>query len=213
MDLYNRFTQPGGKGNILTGGAISSGSGSISPDSLVHHITGTGTINTINLPYPGFSGHIYLISDSGFSFDTSGNIGVAGVARAKSVIPFLFDITTNKWYTLPVGFDPPTIFITAPVTGPLAGLSKTITAIATVTAPATLVQAEFFWQDAEGGLHGPVHPIGTALGGSPYSLLWTFPLCAETLGDKVQLTGKVLDSNGMYSTISGSDVLLTGRGC
>jgi hypothetical protein len=213
MELQNYFKPPGGIDNPLTGGAIASGS-SISPDRLVHHVTGTGVISTINLPYPGFTGPIYLIADDGFQFDTSGNIAVVGNKLAQSVTVLLYDQATSKWYPInPGSFTPPVLVITAPTTGPLGGLSSTITATATATAPATLVQAEFFWQDAEGGLHGPVYPIGIAMGGSPYSLLWTFPLCAETLGDKVQLTGKVLDSNGIYSTIRGCDVRLTGRGC
>jgi len=218
MDLYNRFTQPGGSSNILTGGVLASSSGSISPDSLVHHVSGTDIISTINLPYPGFNGPIYLISDDGFSFDDSGNISKVGVARAKSVIPLLFDLATNKWYTLPVGFRLPTINITSPSTGPLGGLSATITANATAYNGATLVQAEFYYQDG-GAPAQPYNLIGLASGGSPYSILWTFPTCGgfieDAVGDspRVNIYARAKDSNGQYSTDASIAVRLTGRGC
>lgn len=220
MDLYNRFRSPGGNGLILIGKSIPASS-SISPDCLVHHITGMGVISTINIPYLGFNGPLYLISDSGFSFNDVGNIvKTSELFQPGRVVTLLYDEMLAKWFPTNNGYKLPALNITAPSTGPLGGLSVTITANATAYNGATLVQAEFYWQDTFGGIYTrPFNLIGLVNGGSPYSKLWTFPICGAFLDDAssdpphVRLYARALDSNGQYSSDAGVDLRLTGRGC
>lgn len=64
----------------------------VKPTNPIHHITGTGTISTINAP-KGFTGPLMLISDDGFSFDTTGNITRGGEVPADTHLIFVYDGT------------------------------------------------------------------------------------------------------------------------
>lgn len=77
------------------GSPLASGA-SISPDRGIHHITGTSEITTINLPVTGFVGTIVLIPDEAFTFNTGGNIAVAGTAVVNRALHMTFDGTS--WY-------------------------------------------------------------------------------------------------------------------
>lgn len=95
MDKH--FTPPGDENQDLIGSPIASAS-SIIVDRMIHHVTGTGTISTIAVPYEGFCGPIFLIPDGIFSWDTAGNIALGGVATVGKAVAFLFDRKSNKWY-------------------------------------------------------------------------------------------------------------------
>jgi hypothetical protein len=62
----------------------------------IFHISGTTQINTINLPYTGFTGTICLIPDAAFTTGTSGNIALASTAVIKRALYLTYD--GSKWY-------------------------------------------------------------------------------------------------------------------
>lgn len=78
-------------------GAILSSGATITPTDPIHHVSGVGTISTINLPYVGFTGSITLIPDGAWATSTLlGNIGLASVAVFGRTITFTYDGT--KWW-------------------------------------------------------------------------------------------------------------------
>ncbi len=81
--------------NATVGIAIASGA-TITPSGDIFHVTGTSTINTINLPYPGFKGSITIIPDGAFTTGTSGNIALASTAVVKKALIMTFDGTS--WF-------------------------------------------------------------------------------------------------------------------
>jgi hypothetical protein len=97
--------QPGGAWKVLIGtngnimmfkGANVSSASTITPSGAIFHVTGTVTINTINLPFPGFTGSIYIIPDGVFATGTSGNIQIASTAVVSKQLIMTYDGT--KWY-------------------------------------------------------------------------------------------------------------------
>ncbi len=77
-------------------GSSLASAGTISPTKSVHHVTGTTTISTINLPYTGFKGSLKLIPDAIWATNTAGNIGLASTAVVGRVMEMTYDGT--KWY-------------------------------------------------------------------------------------------------------------------
>lgn len=77
------------------GGAVASAA-TISPTGPIFHVTGTTTINTINLPYTGFTGEITIIPDGLWATGTSGNIALASTAVVSKALTMAYDGT--KWY-------------------------------------------------------------------------------------------------------------------
>lgn len=77
-------------GAVLTSGAT------ITPTSTFHHVSGTATINTITVPYPGFVGPITLFPNGVWALGTSGNIAVASTAVVNKPLFVTFDGTA--WY-------------------------------------------------------------------------------------------------------------------
>lgn len=78
------------------GQAIASAS-TISPSYPIHHVTGTATIQTINMP-AGMTGPLHLIPDGVWALGTSGNIAKASTAVVGQVMHLHYDPTTSKWY-------------------------------------------------------------------------------------------------------------------
>lgn len=75
----------------------------IVPVKRTHHVTGTTAIATITPPSTdGFSGPIYLIADSVFSWLATGNIAAANPTTvvAGQAYGFLYDRTTAVWYPI-----------------------------------------------------------------------------------------------------------------
>lgn len=92
-----------GLGNVSVIGFLGVGKGAnvssastITPSSAIFHVTGTTTINTINLPWTGFTGSIYIIPDGVFATGTSGNIQIASTAVVSKQLIMTYDGT--KWY-------------------------------------------------------------------------------------------------------------------
>lgn len=77
------------------GGSVSSAA-TITPTGPIFHITGTTTVNTINLPYTGFTGSIQIIPDAATPFGSSGNIATATVCVTGKTMTMTYDGT--KWY-------------------------------------------------------------------------------------------------------------------
>lgn len=72
----------------------------ITPTHDVHHLTGNGTISTINPPSPSFVGVVTFILDNGsISFDNNGNIAYPAFGPPGNVaVEFYYDPNTSKWY-------------------------------------------------------------------------------------------------------------------
>ncbi len=94
------YRPPGGQFSNLVGGNLNSVV--IAPDRMVHHYVTTAEITTITPPHEGFTGPLYLISDSVFKWTTSGNIGgVPGTTLiAGHAYGFVYDRVRGKWYPL-----------------------------------------------------------------------------------------------------------------
>jgi len=100
-EFNSDFTPPGGQFSNLIGANLTSVV--LAPTRMVHHVTSTATITTITPPHEGFTGPLYLIADSVFSWTTSGNIlGAPGTTlTAGRAHGFLYDRVAGKWY--PIG--------------------------------------------------------------------------------------------------------------
>lgn len=80
-------------------GAVIASSSRITVTHPIHHVSGVGTIYTIDVP-PGFTGPIWLIPDGAWSLGLGGNIGTAvGPVTAGIAISLVYDGT--QW--VPVG--------------------------------------------------------------------------------------------------------------
>lgn len=58
------------------------------------------TINTINLPFPEFSGEIKIVAynNSNVTLGTSGNIVMTTTLTSNTLYTLLYDVTQNKWF-------------------------------------------------------------------------------------------------------------------
>lgn len=79
--------------------AVASAS-SISPVGNVTRITGNTTISTIVQPTPYFNGPLWLLNTDASvgTWDTAGNIALAGTMTRYKLFAFVYDPTTSKWY-------------------------------------------------------------------------------------------------------------------
>ncbi len=57
----------------------------ITPTGMIFHVTGTTAIDSILLPFAGFTGTITIIPDDLWTWTTSGNIGAAGQVYASTI--------------------------------------------------------------------------------------------------------------------------------
>jgi len=86
-------------GNFLnTSGSNVASASTISTTGSVFHVTGTTAINTINIPYTGFTGSITIIPDAEFTFGTSGNIGGGQTYCAIANKPIVLTYDGTKWW-------------------------------------------------------------------------------------------------------------------
>ena len=79
-------------------GANVASNATITPTGTIFHVTGITTINTINVPYSGFTGQITIIPDGLFSTGITGNIALATVAVVSKELIMTWDNVTNLWY-------------------------------------------------------------------------------------------------------------------
>lgn len=93
MDAAGNFN-PKFYTSAVVGGAVASAS-SITPTGPIFHVSGSTTINTISLPFTGFTGSITIIPDGRWSTGTSGNIANAITANVGQSIQATYDGT--KW--------------------------------------------------------------------------------------------------------------------
>ncbi len=97
------FTPPGGQFSNLIGDTLTAGATLTTFSKMIHHITGTTAIQTMVPPNTdGFSGPVYLVADSVFSWTTSGNIGAANATTvvAGAAYGFIYDRANAKWYPI-----------------------------------------------------------------------------------------------------------------
>jgi hypothetical protein len=84
---------------VSTGlGANVASASSITPTGQLFHVTGTTTINTINLPTTSWNGKITIIPDGVFSTGTSGNISNAVTSAVNTPLDCVYDNNKGKWY-------------------------------------------------------------------------------------------------------------------
>lgn len=91
------FDSVGDTPNILIGSPLASAT-TIALDHGIHHVTGTSTIQTITIPWTGFSGTCYLIADNAWSLGTAGNINSAVTVASGNIVQITYDPTNLKWY-------------------------------------------------------------------------------------------------------------------
>ena len=76
-------------------GAVLTSAATIAPTEAIHHVSGTGVITTISLPYTNFVGSIVLIPDAAFTTTTAGNIYLASTGVVNKAMTMTYDGT--KW--------------------------------------------------------------------------------------------------------------------
>lgn len=94
--LIANFDAPGGLGHISLGPNIASAT-TISPTFQAHHVTGTAAIDTITVPWPGFTGPIWLFADGAWTWTTNGNIQTSGTTTTGNQVPVIFYFDGSKW--------------------------------------------------------------------------------------------------------------------
>lgn len=81
-------------------GTVIASAATIAPNKPIHHVSGTGTITNITLPFTGFVGKICLIADAAWVLNTGGTagsaIGTVVTAVAAQAIELTFD--GSVWY-------------------------------------------------------------------------------------------------------------------
>ena len=107
MDLFKLFQPPGGNFQDLIGSPITAAE-TISPDRLIHHISGSTEVATIVPPYEDFSGPLYFVADVAMIWNASGNIATPGSTGGGRIAMFIYDHETQKWYS-PIVYRPFTI--------------------------------------------------------------------------------------------------------
>lgn len=97
-ELKDDFVPPGGQFANVVGPKLNSVV--IAPTKMIHHFNTTAAITTITPPHEGFSGPIYLIADSVFTWTTTGNIAApqATTISANNAYSFIYDRVAGKWY-------------------------------------------------------------------------------------------------------------------
>lgn len=97
------FIPPGGIQDSLIGQPLVGAT--VAPTKMVHHIVNTTAIVTITPPWTDFTGPVYLIADSVFSWTSAGNIKAANATTvvAGNVYGFLYDRVAGKWYPFGLG--------------------------------------------------------------------------------------------------------------
>lgn len=70
----------------------------ITPSWPIFIVSGTTTIQTINLPYTGFRGSIQIIPSGVFATGTSGNIAIASTSVVSRVLTMTYNDVTAKRY-------------------------------------------------------------------------------------------------------------------
>ena len=96
-----KFQSPGGLQNDLIGNVLSLGTNgtTLTPERLVHHVTGTAaTLTTIVPPWVDFTGPLYLVADSVFTGTLGGNLSVIFTTVAGNAYGFIYDRKAGKWY-------------------------------------------------------------------------------------------------------------------
>jgi hypothetical protein len=69
----------------------------ITPTGPIFHVTGTTSINTINIPFGGFTGTITIISDNAIAFGNNpGNLGRSFTTASGRTVTLTYD--GSKWY-------------------------------------------------------------------------------------------------------------------
>jgi hypothetical protein len=94
---WENFRSPGGPAHSVDGGVIASAT-AVTPLGYINRVSGAVAINTINLPFPEFSGTIVLIPTGAFTLGTSGNIGIASTAVVGKALALTYLPATGKWY-------------------------------------------------------------------------------------------------------------------
>src|SRR5215831_17767793 len=87
----------GGLSNQVVGAVLASANTLPTPDHLIHHVSGTAVIKTIPVPYAGFGGVLILIPDAIFTWDTTGNLALAGTAVVNKALFLVYDTLGAKW--------------------------------------------------------------------------------------------------------------------
>ena len=90
-----RWTQ-GNEHNQVVGAALASAA-AISPTHMIHRITGTTQIDTINLPWPNFSGILILVFADAVVVSTDGNVAFSFTSAAEEMAVLAYNPQTGKW--------------------------------------------------------------------------------------------------------------------
>jgi hypothetical protein len=83
--------------NTAWGDNVASAS-TITPTGQMFHVTGTTTINTINLPVTGWHAKITIVPNGVFSTGTTGNIANAVTSVVNTPLDAVYDDAKGKWY-------------------------------------------------------------------------------------------------------------------
>jgi hypothetical protein len=84
---------------VSTGiGANVASASTVTPTGQTFHVTGTTTVNTINLPTATWKGPITIIPDGLFTTGTSGNIALASTAVVNKALIMTYDSNLGKWF-------------------------------------------------------------------------------------------------------------------
>lgn len=100
----NKLIPPGGEKQDIVGAPLTSVV--VAPDHMIHQVNTTATITTITPPRDeGFSGPIYLVAGSVFSWTTSGNIAAPpGTTLVANVAyGFIYQPRAGTWHPFEQG--------------------------------------------------------------------------------------------------------------
>ena len=102
---WENYRLPGGPAHNVSGGLVASAIAQPAPRGAIVRISGTAELTTIDLPYEGFEGVIWLIPTGAFTGATGGTatatakpIAKAFTAIAAVAFPIVYCKDTGLWY-------------------------------------------------------------------------------------------------------------------
>lgn len=95
--LHSHFSLPGTPTRGVVGGDLEADV-TIKPTYLIHKVTGSAKIDTIEPPYEGFAGFVVLAFEGGASISADGNVNAAFTAEPGSVALLLWLPGATSWF-------------------------------------------------------------------------------------------------------------------
>lgn len=95
-----QFTEPGNDQHGIVGALLDSANATLTITHRIHHVTGTGAVDTLTVPDVSFAGVVYLIGDGTWTLTTNGNVAIACTGKVNIAVGLVYNPAKLKWYPI-----------------------------------------------------------------------------------------------------------------